>query len=595
MAATTEVIDNEQITRLGSVAGDGKDVIVLSTSFSPLEKSEAMPPANYQLSSNSISLIEECVRTLRLGGLFFVYGIPHQLALWGEHLANYKDEKAQLQFKYWISLDIDNAQKKDTLVPTSLGLLMFLKNKSGSKNPIPFHLNTSTVRVPHAYCSACGENVKDWGGKKHLMNPNGTSLSDVWRDLPKAQIQNNVIPDSVLERILALTKQDGGTYLHLVQDSPSIEIASSSVDRELTTSTAGIEWKDLANIELNKVYQGDCIKFLDRVSTLHPDGMFDLAFADPPYNLKKSYDKYEDALAEQHYIDWCNQWLEGMVKTLKPGGSLFVLNLPKWSIHHATYLNRHLEFRHWITWDALSDPRGKIMPAHYTLLYYTKPGAAPIFNYSTQQDSKNGQYVRQPDSPEYCLRAACVKKRKRLGEDKKVELSDIWFDVHRIKHKRDRDAHPCQLPDKLMERIILLTTNKGSLVFDPFCGAGTTALAALKLNRDFITIDLDPNYVRITEEKINTMEQHTDMFGVPKVPRQSIKKNKTAASKKEVETYLQGLARRLGREPSERDIESDNSEMLRKIDLIYPTRLAAIKKCRVVLKTHLAATNLTNH
>jgi hypothetical protein len=80
------------------------------------------------------------------------------------------------------------------------------------------------------------------------------------------------------------------------------------------------------------------------------------------------------------------------------------------------------------------------------------------------------------------------------------------------------------------------------------------------------------------------MEQHTDMFGIPQIPRRTIKKNKAVASKKEIETYLQGLAQRLGKEPSEQDIEADNAEMLRKIDLIYPTRLAAIKRCRVVLR-----------
>ena len=566
------------------MANESKSVVVLSTSFNPEEKLESVRPARYQLSPDSINLIEECVRTLRFGGLFFVYGLPHQLAFWGERLSKYQDDKAQMLFKYWISLDIDKTSRKDTLEPSSLGLLMFLKSKLGSKSPTPFHLNTSTVRVPHVYCSACNLNVKDWGGKKHLMNPNGTSLSDVWRDLPKVQIQNNAIPDLVLQRILSLTEQDGADCMHVVQDSPGVCVAPSPSLASVEQTNSAEEWKDLTSVELNRVYQGDCVTFSERLAVLYPDGLFDLAFADPPYNLKKNYDKYEDALAEQHYIEWCNQWLAGMAKTLKPGGSLFVLNLPKWAIHHAAYLSQHLEFRHWITWDALSDPRGKLMPAHYALLYYTKPGTQPTFNYSSKEEDRSEHIVSPPDSPQYCLRATCLKKRKKLGDDKKVELSDVWFDIHRIKHKRDRDAHPCQLPEKLMERIILLTTNRGDLVFDPFCGAGTTALAATKLSRNFITIDLDSNYVRITEEKLAAMRQHTNLFGIVDLPRQSIRKVKAVASKKEIEIYLQGLAQKLGKEPSEQDIELDNEEMLQKIDLIYPSRLAAIKKCRVALR-----------
>ncbi len=584
---TFELIECDSFQKLSSLPEESKAVVVLSMSFNPSEKSNLIPPNNLQISENSISLISECVRVLEFGGLLFIYGLPHHLVLWGEHLSKLRDPKSQMLFKYWITLDIDAKQRNETLAPTSLGLLMFLKSKVGSSTPSRFHLNTATVRSPHAYCSACGQNVKDWGGKKHLMNPNGIALSDVWRDLPKTQIEDYHIPNFILERIYALTKNDGTSYLHVVQDQQSIKIESTpSISLSSSPSSSDLnEWNTLTELELNKVYQGDCISFLHKVAELHPEGIFDLAFADPPYNLKKNYDQYEDALADQHYIEWCNRWLEGMARTLKPGGSLFILNLPKWAIHHAAYLNRHLEFRHWITWDALSDPRGKLMPAHYALLYYTKQGGQPVFNYSQEKDFDRDQYVTPPDSPEYCLRATCVKKRKRLGDDKKVELSDVWFDIHRIKHKRDRDAHPCQLPEKLMERIILLTTNSGGVVFDPFCGAGTTALAAKRLNRNFVTIDLDHNYVRITREKLASMERHTDLFGVAKVPRLSLKKSKPAASKKEIETYLQGLARKLGKEPTEQDIEVDNEGMLQKIDLIYPSRLAAIKRCRVALRS----------
>jgi site-specific DNA-methyltransferase (adenine-specific) len=586
MTQSWEWIDRAPLEKLSGLPSESKSVIVVSTSFNATDKLQLAQPLNYELTDNSVGLLTECARLLQFGGLLFVYGLPHQLAFFGQHLSSIRNDKMEMLFKYWLTLDIDDVPRGDSLKPTSQGLLMFLKSKAGSRSPSPFHLNTSTVRTPHAYCTACGQNVKDWGGKKHLMNPKGTSLSDVWRDLPKIQIQNHITPDFVLERIFALTKQDGANHLHVVQNKAGVEAVSSPT---LSVINSGSdwphdEWAKLTALELNEVYQGECISFLDKVSALHPQGVFDMAFADPPYNLSKSYDKYNDALAEEHYIEWCNQWLAGMVKTLKPGGSLFVLNLPKWAIHHAAYLNRHLEFRHWITWDALSDPRGKIMPAHYALLYYTKPGAQPIFNYSTVEQENGKQIVLPPDSPKYCLRASCIKKRKRLNDNKKVELSDVWFDIHRIKHKRDRDAHPCQLPEKLMERLVLLTTNRGGLVFDPFCGAGTTAIAASKLGRDFVVVDIDHNYVRIAQEKLIAMKRHADMFGVFTVPRQAVKKTKVAASKKEIETYLQKLARQLGKEPSEEDIASANPNILQEIDLVYPTRLAAIKRCRVVLR-----------
>jgi adenine-specific DNA methylase len=176
-----------------------------------------------------------------------------------------------------------------------------------------------------------------------------------------------------------------------------------------------------------------------------------------------------------------------------------------------------------------------------------------------------------------------VKQRKAVGDDEKVELSDIWSDIHRIKHKRDRDAHPCQLPEKLMERIIRLTTNPGGLVFDPFCGAGTTAIAARKLGRHFVMTECDPKYVRITNEKLAAMKEHADLFGEFIVPRISTRRQRGFTTKKRVETFLQQLAQKLGRVPTEEEIHRADGEMLTAIDRVYPNRGAALKRCKVAL------------
>ncbi|MCU0783471.1 MAG: site-specific DNA-methyltransferase, partial [Verrucomicrobia bacterium] len=498
-----------------------------------------------ELTADGTRVLAECVRLLRPGGWLFVYGRPRELPSWGEHLVRSEGDAWRMVFKYWVALEIDDAPRDGFLKPGHRGLLMFLKTDPRRKSPMPFYLNTAEVKVPHQFCAACKLNLKDWGGKKHLMNPKGTALSDVWRDLSRklSGLKNSLTPDVVLERIRALTKSEGERGLHVVQAGvQALACSGGTLKREIQRADLEIGAPMLVRDE---VYLGDCVAFLQRVAQEYPDGLFDLAFADPPYNLAKNYDAYDDTLADQHYLEWCNQWLDGMARTLKPGGSLFVLNLPKWAIHHAAFLNARLEFRHWIAWDALSDPRGKIMPAHYALLYYTKPGGKPVFNYSplgprghplSPSDGERvrlrGSSVLPPDSPKYCLRAACVKKRKQLGDDDKVELSDIWFDIHRIKHKRDRDAHPCQLPEKLMERIIRLTTNRGGLVFDPFCGAGTTAIAAVKLGRHFVTTECDPNYVRITNEKLAAMREYADMFGEFTVPRHSTLRPRALSQRK---------------------------------------------------------------
>ena len=86
-------------------------------------------------------------------------------------------------------------------------------------------------------------------------------------------------------------------------------------------------------------------------------------------------------------------------------------------------------------------------------------------------------------------------------------VSDVWTDIHRIRHNKRRDPHPCQLPIHLMERLILMTTDPGDVVLDPFLGTGTTAIAARALGRYCVGIDIDKEYISIARGKRDATEQ----------------------------------------------------------------------------------------
>lgn len=561
-----------------------RDVIILSTHSSPASKRRVSPPRTLVLSEASEQLLLETTRVLRPQGLLWVYGTPEVLAVWGERLARMAGEGWRMVFKYWFAIDLDAAARAETLKPVHQGLLLFVKGGIARKRLVArLDLDVDAARTPHLNCAACGRTLKDWGGKLHLMNPKGAAPADVWRDLPRRRLKDHIIPKDVLGRVVAMSLGAGRTGLHIIQNRGPATVARAANSK--SGESLGSHDSSPAAIAADAVYHGDCVSFLERIARACPQGRFDLAFADPPYNLAKAYGAYDDERAEQQYLAWCNEWLAGMARALKPGGSLLVLNLPKWALQHATFLNGLLEFRHWIVWDALSDPRGKIMPAHYALLWFTKPGGAVKCRHTPPDELPigNPDWVAPPEAPQFCLRAACVRERKARGQDQRVELTDIWSDVHRIKHQRDRDAHPCQLPDKLMERIIRLTTAPGDWVFDPFGGAGTTAIAAMRLGRRFVITEMDENYVRMAREKLAAMREHADLFGELLVPRVASPKPKKSASKREVETYLQALARRLQRMPAEPDVAADNPAMLAKIDQLYPYRAAAFKRAKLGL------------
>jgi len=84
-------------------------------------------------------------------------------------------------------------------------------------------------------------------------------------------------------------------------------------------------------------------------------------------------------------------------------------------------------------------------------------------------------------------------------------VSDVWTDIHRIKHNSKRDPHPCQLPIHLLDRLILLSTDAGDTVLDPFPGTGTTAISAKRLGRNYIGIELDSNYQLISKAKLDSV------------------------------------------------------------------------------------------
>lgn len=253
---------------------------------------------------------------------------------------------------------------------------------------------------------------------------------------------------------------------------------------------------------LDVIVHGDCLDVLQTI----PDNSINMTFADPPFNLDKKYNSYKDRRNLDSYLDWCQAWITHMVRITKPTGSIFVHNIPKWLTYYATFLNDIADFKHWIAWDAMSTPLGKsLMPTHYGILYYAK-------------DKKQNKFYELRYPHKRCRK--CNYLHKDYG-GKKAGLhpfgplvSDVWTDLHRIKHNKRRDEHPCQLPIHLLERIILMSTDEGDVVLDPFSGTGTTAVAAKRLGRHYVGIELDKQYVAISTEKLQSTLPDSHINGI---------------------------------------------------------------------------------
>jgi site-specific DNA-methyltransferase (adenine-specific) len=256
-------------------------------------------------------------------------------------------------------------------------------------------------------------------------------------------------------------------------------------------------------LPLDQVLLGDCLDILKTI----PDNTIDVCFADPPFNLDKKYTKYSDQLPSEEYLAWCERWLLELVRVTKPTGSVLVHNIPKWLTYYAAILNKHAHFRHWIAWDAMSAPLGKtLLPAHYGILFYSKQAKGTKF-----------YEIRAPHKK--CRECDAYLKDYGGKKDQMHPfgylVSDVWTDIHRIRHAKRRDEHPCQLPIHLLERLVLMTTDVGDVVLDPFLGTGTTAIAAKRLQRRYIGIELDPMYAHIAKDKLADVNEPTLYQDIP--------------------------------------------------------------------------------
>jgi site-specific DNA-methyltransferase (adenine-specific) len=232
---------------------------------------------------------------------------------------------------------------------------------------------------------------------------------------------------------------------------------------------------------LGALWSGDCLDVLPMIR----DNVVDTVFADPPFNLGKEYGKRSNDLRPD-YLEWCYQWLSECVRILKPGGSFFVYNLPKWNIPIGAFLGTQgLEFRHWIAVEqsACLPIPGRLHPSHYSLLYYSK-GKPKTF-----------RKIRTP----ILLCRHCGKELKDYGGHRQamnpngVNLKDVWTDIPPVRHRKfksgDRKANA--LSTKLLDRVVEMSTVPGDLVVDPFGGSGTTFAVCESRNRKWLGIELD--------------------------------------------------------------------------------------------------------
>jgi len=257
-------------------------------------------------------------------------------------------------------------------------------------------------------------------------------------------------------------------------------------------------------LDINRIYCLEVFEFLDKID----DGVVDLAIIDPPYFLNKG--KWDTFDSYEAFLDFTYSWINKVIPKLKENGSIYIFNTP----YNCTYILKYLvkkglSFRNWITWDkrdGLAYSKYRYTSGQETILFFTKS--------NNNKHTFNVDDIRIPyESKErikHAMKKGILKNGKRWFPNPKGKLcGDVWHvssERHKIKinGKVLKLPHATPKPLDMIERIIKASSNKNDLVLDCFIGTGTTAVAAKKLNRNFIGCDVNKEYVNIANKRLKS-------------------------------------------------------------------------------------------
>ncbi len=268
-----------------------------------------------------------------------------------------------------------------------------------------------------------------------------------------------------------------------------------------------------------EVHQGDCIDIL----RLWADETVNMVYLDPPFftqskqtlttrdrSTKFMFDDRWRSISD--YSSFLYDRLIQLHRVLKPTGSIF-FHCDKTASHVVRFLLNDVfgeqHFQSEIVWSyrRWSNSARKLLPAHQTILFYAKSRDFKfnrlLTNYSP---TTNVDQILQRRSRDATNKSVYERDEKGdvvySGSKRGVPLSDVWEIPFLNPKAKERTGYPTQKPVLLLEQIVRLSTDEGDTVLDPFCGSGTTLVAASLMERSAIGIDVSQEAVELTRRRL---------------------------------------------------------------------------------------------
>lgn len=246
------------------------------------------------------------------------------------------------------------------------------------------------------------------------------------------------------------------------------------------------------DVPIDQIICGDCVEVISRIDRPFAD----LVFADPPFNIGYRYHSYKDRLAKDRYIEWTTRWIQACKRVLKPGGSFYIAIGDEYVANVKLIADQlGLVMRNWIIWHYTFGQQltRKFARAHTHILYLVQDPKNFVFN---------DHAVRVPSDRQLVYNDKRANPLGRIPDD-------VWDGFPRVcgTFKERQRWHPCQMPQRLLERIIATSSNPADVVLDPFAGSGTTLVAARNLGRRYLGIEICREYVEQAKRRLQQTAQ----------------------------------------------------------------------------------------
>lgn len=241
---------------------------------------------------------------------------------------------------------------------------------------------------------------------------------------------------------------------------------------------------------------GDSFKLLKK---LEPKSV-DMIFADPPYFLSNNgitvqsgkmvsvnKGKWDVGLSPEDKLKYNRKWIRLCRNILKDNGTIWISG----TMHNIYSIGVALELEGFsiinnITWSKLNPP------PNISCRAFTHSTETVLWARKQITPKKKGKHHFN------------YSDMKEINDNK--QMKDVWEFPLTPKREKSEGKHPTQKPLALLERIILASTNEGDLILDPFNGSGTTGIACAKLNRRYIGIEKEIEFVKLTQRRYNTIK-----------------------------------------------------------------------------------------